>query len=43
MSEAKTTYTIDYETDTYAGFCIEAIEVVDWVAIDKMLNTQNKT
>ena len=39
VSEAKTTYTVDLETDTSKDFPrLESIEFVDWDAIDKMLN-----
>lgn len=41
ISEASTTYSIDYETDTSADFPrIETIEFVDWASIDMMLNAQ---
>lgn len=41
VSEAKTTYSVDLETDTSKDFPhIESIEFVDWCAIDKMLRGQ---
>ncbi len=41
ISEAKTTYSVDPETDTSEDFPhIESIEYVDWDAIDKMLNSR---
>lgn len=41
VSEAKTTYSIDYETEVSKDFPrIETIEFVDWEAIDKMLRGQ---
>ena len=41
VSEAKTTYSFDPDTDTSEDFPhIETIEFVDWAAIDKMLQGQ---
>lgn len=41
VSEAKTTYSIDYEAEVSEDFSrIETIEFVDWEAIDKMLNSR---
>ena len=41
VSEAKTTYSVDLETEVSEDFPrIETIEFVDWEAIDKMLNSQ---
>jgi hypothetical protein len=41
VSEAKTTYSVDLETEVSEDFPrIETIEFVDWEAIDKMLSSQ---